>query len=90
MEGSTELLLNYGVLGVIAIVAFLFARKTFDRLIEDRDRAEKRTDDVQQIVLTDVAPALRAATEMVQRVAQRDAEIVDVLTDVRRLLERNQ
>lgn len=85
-------LASYGALGLI-VLAFLgglvFAKPTVDRLIAERDRAEKRRDEVVADVLGKVAPALERAVEAVKARDVFETDVRDVLVDVRRMLERD-
>lgn len=84
-------LVVYGPLGVF-VVAFTFglivARPIYDRAIIDRDRAESQRDAVTKDVMERVAPILERAIDTINARAGADAQIIDVLTDVRRLLEQ--
>ena len=85
-----EQLAIYGPLGLF-VVAFMsglvFAKPTVDRLIAERDRAEKHRDDVLADVLGKVAPALERAVEAVKARDEFDTDVREVLVDVRRMLE---
>lgn len=85
-----EQLLNYGALGLI-VIAFLSgmvsAKPTVDRLIAERDRAEKHRDDVLADVLGKVAPALERSIEAIKARDEFENGVREVLVDVRRLLE---
>jgi hypothetical protein len=85
-----DTLVVYGPLGVF-VVAFalglIVAKPIYDRAIADRDRAESQRDAVTKEVLERVAPVLERAIDTLNARATADDQIVDVLTDVRRLLE---
>jgi hypothetical protein len=82
-----ELLLNYGIAGVMLIVLLAFAHQTIERLIRDRDRAIEKCDTLTNDVFTIFAPAIKEATEAIRARELHDDKIYDVLIDVRRLLE---
>lgn len=82
-----QLAINYGVAGVMLVVLLGFAKQTIDRLISDRDRAERQRDEVLRDVLTKVAPAIERSIEAIKARDDRDDEVRDLLVDVRRLLE---
>lgn len=84
-------LLTYGPLGVF-VVAFalglIVAKPIYDRAISDRDRAETQRDAVTKDVMERVAPVLQRAIETIDRRTAFEGDVVSLLTDVRRLLER--
>lgn len=85
-----EELVNYGALGLMLggfLMGAVVAKPTHDRLIAERDRAEKQRDEVLRDVLTNVAPAIERATAAVQARDAHDSEVYEVLVDVRRYLE---
>lgn len=85
-----DLLVVYGPLGVF-VVAFalglIVAKPIYDKALADRDRAEAQRDAVTKDVVERVAPVLERAIATLNSRASMDDQIVDVLTDVRRLLE---
>lgn len=84
-------LVVYGPLGVF-VVAFtlglIVARPIYDRAIADRDRAESQRDAVTKDVMERVAPILERAITTINARAETDSLLIEVLTDVRRLLEQ--
>lgn len=85
-----DTLIVYGPLGVFVIafaLGLVVAKPIYDGAIADRDRAEKQRDAVTKDVLERVAPILERAIDTLNTRATADGQIVDVLTDVRRLLE---
>lgn len=84
-------LVVYGPLGVF-VAAFTFglivARPIYDRAIIDRDRAESQRDAVTKDVMERVAPILERAIATINARTETDSQLIDVLTDVRRLLEQ--
>lgn len=90
MTGGFDALVVYGPLGVF-VVAFalglIVAKPIYDRAVADRDRAEAQRDAVTKDVLERVAPVLDRAITTLNARASIDDQVVDVLTDVRRLLE---
>ena len=85
-DGLSQLV-NYGALGVMVVVLLVFAQASIKRLIEDRDRAEARVELLTDKVFNEVAPMLAEATEAIQQRAEHDEGVLEVLLDVRRLLE---
>jgi hypothetical protein len=84
-------LLTYGPLGVF-VVAFalglIVAKPIYDRAISDRDRAETQRDAVTKDVMERVVPLLQRTIETLDRRSGLDGDTVALLTDVRRLMER--
>lgn len=84
-------LIVYGPLGVF-VIAFTFgyivARPIYDRAVADRDRAELQRDALTKDVMERVAPVLERAIETINARSETDSLLLDVLTDVRRLLEQ--
>ena len=83
MEGE---LLTYGPLGIFAAVLLLFAKQTIDRLIADRDRSERRTTEVVNVVLGDVTPALLASTKAIVARNEHERKVLDVLIECAEVL----
>lgn len=85
-----EQLVNFGALGIIC-VAFLtglaYGKPTVDRLIADLREVKEQRDQVIHDVLTEVSPTLQGAIKAMERRQVLDDEILDLLVDVRRLLE---
>lgn len=90
MSSSLDALVVYGPLGVF-VVAFslglIVAKPIYDRAVADRDRAEAQRDAVTKDVQERVVPVLERAINTLNARTSIDDQIVDVLTDVRRLLE---
>jgi hypothetical protein len=86
---ESELLLNYGVLGVMVTLLLYFAQQTISRLITDRDRAEERAHQLQTDVVERVVPALERSIEANRARAALDETIHECLVDVRRWLENH-
>ncbi len=88
---AVDSLVVYGPLGVF-VVAFTFglivARPIYDRAIADRDRAEQQREALTKDVMERVAPVLERAIETINARAETDSLLLDVMTDVRRLLEQ--
>lgn len=91
MAAPVDSLVVYGPLGIF-VLAFTFglivARPIYDRAIADRDRAELQREALTKDVTERVAPVLERAIETLNARADTDAVLIDVLTDVRRLLEQ--
>ena len=90
-SGPFDPLLVYGPLGVF-VVAFalglIVAKPIYDRAVADRDRAEAQRDAVTKDVMERVAPVLERAIDTINRRAEMDTQIVSLMTDVRRALEK--
>ena len=83
-------LVNFGLGGVVIglfVAGFIVGRKEHDRVIAERDRAWERADALVDDVHTNVAPALERATEAIKAREHFEERVLEVLTDVRRLLE---
>lgn len=84
-------LVTYGPLGIFVLLfvtGLVSGKPTVDRLIAERDRAEVQRDSVINDVLEKVAPALERAVEAVKARDVFEADVRDVLVDVRRMLEQ--
>lgn len=83
-------LLNFGALGIIVglfVAGLVSPKPTVDRLIEEASQAREQRDEVIRDVLTEVSPALQGAIKAMERRQTLDDEILDVLVDIRRMLE---
>jgi len=89
VEGAgVDQLVNYGALGIMVAVLLAFAHAQITRLVADRDKAEARSELLTAKVLDEVAPALSRATEAIKAREAHEDDVLAVLLDVRRLLER--
>ena len=87
---ATQALTTYGPLGifvVLFVLGLVVGKKEHDRVIAERDRAWEQRDQIIDDVHEKVAPALERATEAIRARENFEDRVLEVLTDVRRLLE---
>lgn len=85
---SEDALLTYGPLGIMSLMLALFARETVGRLVKDRDAANEQRDQMVNDVINRIMPVLQRTVDVLEKRQQLDVEMVEVLKDVRRALER--
>lgn len=90
MVGLTgeEILVGYGPLGIFVALLLVFAQQTIQRLIKDRDQERDKREALVNDILTKVIPLIERNTQVLNARTTLDNETLDVLKDVRRLLER--
>lgn len=89
-EADPTQLIQFGVLGIILmliLVGWLWAKPSVDRLIADKERAEAQRDALVEIYQGEVIPALKDWNDRVDRIS---TEVVPVLTEVKALLLRRE
>lgn len=87
---ATQALTTYGPLGIFValfVAGLVVGKKEHDRVIGERDHAWRQRDEITQLAHSEMIPAVRQATEAVRARERFEVEVLDVLTDVRRLLE---
>lgn len=84
---AAELLVNYGVAGIVLGLFLWWAKHEHDRVVAERDRAIARSDDLVDTIHTDLSEAITAATRAIRAREEFENGIHETLTDVRRLLE---
>lgn len=87
-----EELLAYGPLGIFAVAlatGLIVPKSQVDRLITERDEAISQRNDLANDVVTQVAPMLERATRTIEARESFEAQVFEVMVDVRRLLEGN-
>jgi hypothetical protein len=82
-----EVLLERGILGVIALVLGTFAWQTIKQLRSDLRDSQQRERDLQREVYTTTIPVLDRLTQAADARTKFDVDLLDVMKDVRRLLE---
>ena len=83
-------LINFGLGGVIIalfVAGFIVGKAEHSRVIEERDKAWQQRETLIDDVHDKVAPALERAAEAIKARQEFEAQVLEVLTDVRRLLE---
>lgn len=83
-------LINFGLGGVIIglfVAGFIVGKKEHDRVLSERDKAWEQRETLIDDVHDKVAPALERAAEAIKSRQDYEDRVLDVLTDVRRLLE---
>jgi hypothetical protein len=89
---ATDALLIYGPLGIFVVLfvtGFVIGKKEHERVIGERDKAWDQREALINDVHTKVAPALERAAEAIKARGSFEDQVLDVITDVRRLLEGN-
>ena len=81
MDKSTPVLLQYGALGVLALLAVIAAKVLYRSLSEARDRETARADRLEQ-ELKELNEAVRR--DVMAALAQADRAVQDALAAVRR------
>ena len=85
-------LINFGLGGIIIglfVAGFIVGKTEHNRVIEERDRAWAQREQLIDDVHDKVAPALERAAEAIKARQHFEDRVLEVLTDVRRLLEGN-
>lgn len=83
-------LINFGLGGIVIglfVAGLIVGKKEHDRVIAERDKAWEQRDTIIDDVHTKVAPALERAAEAIRAREGHEDRVIEVLTDVRRLLE---
>jgi hypothetical protein len=83
----SELLANYGAIGVILALFLMWAKQQHDREVERSQRVQKRSDDLVDAIHGDLGHAITEATKAIKAREDFEDRIYEVLVDVRRLLE---
>jgi hypothetical protein len=84
-------LINFGLGGIIIglfVAGYIVGKGEHSRVLGERDKAWEQRDMLIDDVHSKVAPALERAAESIKARQHFEDLILDVLTDVRRLLER--
>lgn len=87
-ETVESTLLDKGILGVCVLVLGWFSWITIKRLQRERDEALQRERASQEQIYTRFIPIVERLSAVGEARATLDKTILDVLTDVRRLLEQ--
>jgi hypothetical protein len=85
-------LINFGLGGIVIglfVAGLIVGKKEHDRVIAERDKAWDQREQLIDDVHTKVAPALERAAEAIKARETFEDRVLEVLTDVRRLLEGN-
>jgi hypothetical protein len=79
-------LLTYGPLGIFAAILVVLSRYFIVMVIADRDRERGRNEQLVNVVLGDVTPALIAATKAIEARSDHERKVLDVLIECAEVL----
>lgn len=85
-----QMLLERGILGLLVLVLGWFAWLTIKKLRSDLEESLQRERDFQLQTYTRTIPIVERFTAVQEARSAMDAKVLEVLTDVRRELERMQ
>jgi hypothetical protein len=84
-------LVNLGAVGIILALfalGYIIAKPLYDKTVERAERAEQRNEDLTKDVMEKVNPVLQRAIDVISERTVNERDLLEVLTDVRRLLEQ--
>lgn len=85
----TEVLLRYGILGVILVLVLLgwiWPRPSVDRLIQDKERAESQRDALLKVYQEEIMPTLLRSVSAMEAQARQSEKLSNLMVQVRTLL----
>lgn len=88
-EGGTSdpltMLLQYGVLGIVAVLLIIFARSAINRDRDRADKAEAQVKELNDFIRNELLPRQVEATILHKQVAEVLAEAVQLISEIKYL-----
>jgi hypothetical protein len=78
-----SLLLQYGVLGIFAVILILYARSSIKRELEKSDKAEAHIRELNEFIRSEMLPRQVEATLLHKQVTETLHDAIELLTEVR-------
>lgn len=82
-------LLQYGVLGVFAVLLIIYAKSSITREQERTERAEQQVKELNEFIRTELLPRQVEATLVGQQVAEVLGEAVEIIAEIK-FIDRNE
>ena len=83
------MLLQYGVLGIFAVLLILYAKSSIAREQDRSERAENQVKELNEFVRNELLPKQVEATLLHQQVAEVLGEAVELIAEIK-IIERNE
>jgi hypothetical protein len=82
-------LLQYGVLGVFAVLLIIYAKSSITREQQRTERAEQQVQELNEFIRTELLPKQVEATLLHQQVAEVLGEAVELIAEIK-IIDRNE